>query len=833
MRNLFLIFLSTLTLSAGIGHISAMRGDVTIERGGQKIPASKGFEIEEQDTILTTKKSKAQLKFEDNTVIRVGRNAVFKIEEYLYDKSNNSKAKFKAKNGFFSAVTGGIGKVAKDRFKLKTKTSTIGIRGTHFQGTVDDLKGEEEIACLRGAISVEIAGQLLDVEAGEIMNIKDGVSSPVRKIQSKDIKSMETKSISKSNPAELSDVGLQQQAETMKLIADSDAKLLEYGKLTAEMLKRHYVESDVKYSKDYSIESGTENVQIELYTEDSSDMRGLAQNIVSLMDYTIYPFGVEQDELLELFNTQTDGIKELAESDSENGAEIIEAVNSIVEATGNLQPQVDYYEIALANMVLNSEAYGVNEEYLVALAQSLIAIPSDKTLELANSLVETSGNIEVNQELAQSILDSNNPIVENNSEVRKEILDLLAGIFELSDDEIIIEDVAQLQNEVPFDVRFTLNNLPTADEVGKYVSGLKPWDGSVDGGTIARYSGNMIFASKIVPVQLETGEVVETISDEQILVNNGIDKEIVLETDFVNSFVGANMEYGDGKFYFSNSGVGALGYNPDGADFLFYGSNMVYANQEIFGFDGDVYLGFQFGKYTGSDLENMSAHVAIIDIEDENSLYDVSPYESLRGGFVAEKVQQTEVYKKEIGSDETFSWGYWAYQFEGENEKIRGAWVSTDLERTARENIPQIATASYSGEIYGTVENALTEKEAVAIENGTFDFGFDFTNKTMSGDIEFSTEETDYSMQFQTANQLVYEDGADHDFEFKKSFSTSVSNIGVEDAPQFVLESGDNPEYMQGQGNFYGENSESIAGGFTAGFQNGDTAIATFKGEKQ
>jgi hypothetical protein len=828
MRNLFLIFLSTLTLSAGIGHISAMRGDVTIDRGGQKIPVSKGFEIQEKDTIFTTKKSKAQLKFKDNTVIRVGRNAEFKIEEYLYDKSNNSKAKFKAKNGFFSAVTGGIGKVAKDRFKLKTKTSTIGIRGTHFQGTVDDSKGEEEIACLRGAITVEIAGELLDVQAGEIMSIKDGVSSPVRKIQSKDIKSMETKSISKSNPAELSDAGLMQQAETMKTIADSDAKLLEYGKLTAEMLKRHYVESDIKYSKDYTIESGTENVGIELYTKDNLDMRVLAQKIVTLSNYTIYPYDIRNSEILEALDEESATI--LLENENN---EIGTAIESIKEIFSTMEAQVNYYELTLATMVLNSEAHGFTPEYLVYIANSLVAIPDDKTLELANSLIETDGNIEENIELAQNILDSNEPIVANNSEKRKEILDLLAGIFELSDQDIIIEDVAELQNEVPFDIRFTLNNLPTADEVGKYVSGLKPWDGSAEGGTIAKYSGNMIFASKVIPVQTETGEIVETISDEQILVNNGIDKEIVLETDFVNSFVGGKIEYLDGEFKFSNSGVGALGYNPDGADFLFYGSNMVYANQEIFGFDGDVYLGFQFGKYTGSNLENMSAHLAVIDIEDENSLADVSPYPSLRGGFVANRVVETDVYKKDIGSDDSFTWGYWAYQFEGEDEKIRGGWISTDLERTARENIPQIATASYSGEIYGTVENALSGKEAMAIENGTFGFDFDFTNKTMNGDIQFSADETDYSMQFQTENQLVYEDGADHDFEFKKSFSTSVANIGVENSPQFVLESGDNPEYMQGQGNFYGENGENIAGGFTAGFENGDTAIATFKGAKQ
>jgi hypothetical protein len=55
----------------------------------------------------------------------------------------------------------------------------------------------------------------------------------------------------------------------------------------------------------------------------------------------------------------------------------------------------------------------------------------------------------------------------------------------------------------------------------------------------------------------------------------------------------------------------------------------------------------------------------------------------------------------------------------------------------------------------------------------------------------------------------------------------------IKEAPQFFLKNGDDPVYLQGSGNLYGENGENIGGGFTAGFQNGDTAIATFKGEKE
>jgi hypothetical protein len=167
-----------------------MRGDVFVEREGVQSKVFKGFKLESSDIITTDKRSKAQLLFEDKTVIRVGRGSKFIIEDYLYKKdSSDSRAKFKVANGFFSAVTGQVGKLSRDNFKLKTKTATIGIRGTQFQGTVSD--EAEEIACLHGEIFIETAGNMVDVVAGQILSIKDGVSSAPRAYKANEIQEME------------------------------------------------------------------------------------------------------------------------------------------------------------------------------------------------------------------------------------------------------------------------------------------------------------------------------------------------------------------------------------------------------------------------------------------------------------------------------------------------------------------------------------------------------------------------------------------------------------------------------------------------------------------
>ena len=71
-----------------------------------------------------------------------------------------------------SVVTGKIGKLAPERFKLKTVSATIGIRGTDFSGDIMD--NREIIRCYSGAISVELDnGGIEDILSGMLIEITD------------------------------------------------------------------------------------------------------------------------------------------------------------------------------------------------------------------------------------------------------------------------------------------------------------------------------------------------------------------------------------------------------------------------------------------------------------------------------------------------------------------------------------------------------------------------------------------------------------------------------------------------------------------------------------
>ena len=74
--------------------------------------------------------------------------------------------------GFFSVVTGKIGKVARKHFRFKTKRATIGIRGTHFEGFVSDTK--ENIICLKGIIIVHYNVKSAKLHNSELVSIING-----------------------------------------------------------------------------------------------------------------------------------------------------------------------------------------------------------------------------------------------------------------------------------------------------------------------------------------------------------------------------------------------------------------------------------------------------------------------------------------------------------------------------------------------------------------------------------------------------------------------------------------------------------------------------------
>lgn len=180
MKILVLLIITMMCALGDIGKVSVVNGDANIERGGKEIKVTVGLILHAKDIVKTTNNSKVQLIFKDRTIITIGKDSALNIEDYVYDtvKPQNSQTKFNFFKGAFKTITGKIGKLNKKKFKLKTSSASIGIRGTIVIGNQDT------VACLQGGISVQSQGTTVDVGANEFTSTpEDGEPTPPQELK--------------------------------------------------------------------------------------------------------------------------------------------------------------------------------------------------------------------------------------------------------------------------------------------------------------------------------------------------------------------------------------------------------------------------------------------------------------------------------------------------------------------------------------------------------------------------------------------------------------------------------------------------------------------------
>lgn len=153
-----LIFIGTLLFAfaqvaeaAVAGRFQFVSGDVkVVAANGKERSASKGSEVSEGESVVTTSSSSAQIKMEDDGLIVVRPDTKLRITTFLYSgKTDGSERSFISLfKGSFRAITGAIGRVNKDNYKIETPTATIGIRGTDHEPTFipNPLAGQVAIA---------------------------------------------------------------------------------------------------------------------------------------------------------------------------------------------------------------------------------------------------------------------------------------------------------------------------------------------------------------------------------------------------------------------------------------------------------------------------------------------------------------------------------------------------------------------------------------------------------------------------------------------------------------------------------------------------------------
>ena len=158
MKNLILLLFLVLVFNSlaqaepSIAKADWVRGKVTkLDPGAKKaVDLQKGDLIYEDTSIVTGKKSVVRVRFANNSILTLGQNGKFIIEEMNNKKSSlvnllvgqlRIKVK-KAKN-----------KKDKNKFIIKTRTAAIGVRGTEFFTVYNPQSQATSLVTLEGEVA--------------------------------------------------------------------------------------------------------------------------------------------------------------------------------------------------------------------------------------------------------------------------------------------------------------------------------------------------------------------------------------------------------------------------------------------------------------------------------------------------------------------------------------------------------------------------------------------------------------------------------------------------------------------------------------------------------
>jgi hypothetical protein len=177
---------------ASIGKITKSDGPSKIYREDTTEQGDVDSDIFSMDRIETFK-HKQNIDFIDDTKLEITPHSNVIIDEFVYDPANDiGSLSIKASLGTVRYASGQIGKKFKQNVKIKTPTAVIGVRGTDFTMTVDEIGSSLIILlpscdsngnCYVGEIEVETdAGFVIMNQAFQTTVVTTFESKPLKPI---------------------------------------------------------------------------------------------------------------------------------------------------------------------------------------------------------------------------------------------------------------------------------------------------------------------------------------------------------------------------------------------------------------------------------------------------------------------------------------------------------------------------------------------------------------------------------------------------------------------------------------------------------------------------
>jgi len=184
---ILLVLPTQLSYAATIGNVVLQAGVASVERKGTESDLNLNSDIMFMDHVKTGK-GEVGITFIDDTNVAVSSQSSLIIDDFVYDPNNaeGSKLVLRIAFGTVRYASGNIAKLNKQNVDIRTPTARIGVRGTAFSMTVDEI-GQSLIILLPnadgtvGEISVESdIGQVILTRAFQATSVSSREAAPTQ-----------------------------------------------------------------------------------------------------------------------------------------------------------------------------------------------------------------------------------------------------------------------------------------------------------------------------------------------------------------------------------------------------------------------------------------------------------------------------------------------------------------------------------------------------------------------------------------------------------------------------------------------------------------------------
>ncbi|MBL8512227.1 MAG: FecR domain-containing protein, partial [Betaproteobacteria bacterium] len=131
-------------VSAASGQFTYVVGEVFVESQGKRVAATRGLEVNPGDLIISGDSGMAQLSMVDQAKLSLRSNSQLRIESYATQAEGKEGAVLSLLRGTLRTFTSLLTPASRERYQMKTKVATVGIRGSgnilvHDPGTEESI----------------------------------------------------------------------------------------------------------------------------------------------------------------------------------------------------------------------------------------------------------------------------------------------------------------------------------------------------------------------------------------------------------------------------------------------------------------------------------------------------------------------------------------------------------------------------------------------------------------------------------------------------------------------------------------------------------------------